>query len=187
LVQIKQAPSIQYNDRLSYRVMEALRNYSQHAALPIHGISTEASRKGSAAEADELTFAVLPHVDHQLLAQDANFKKAVLEEISKLEKIELKPMVREYIEGISTVHSAFRMITEPKRKAWAGRLENAAKRFTDQYPGEYTTGLAILPVDAAGLKADEEVYIDGPVVRYLAHMQGKYLAMFNFAKRKLDY
>jgi hypothetical protein len=184
LAQIEEAPRIQYDARLSYRVMEALRNYSQHAALPIHGVSTHASRKEATGE---LTFAVLPHVDHQQLAEDGKFKKAVLDEIQKLERIELKPMVREYVEGISAVHKAFRMITEFKRKAWTGRLESATKRFNEQFPSEHRVGLAILPLDAEGLKAAEETYIDGPVVRYLDQMQRRYGAMFNLARRKMDY
>lgn len=184
LSQIEQAPRIQYDARLSYRVMEALRNYSQHAALPIHSITTRASRQDATGE---LTFAVLPHVDRQQLAQDKKFKKAILEEIQKLERIELKPMVREYLEGISSVHKVFRMVTEFKRKAWTGRLEGAAKKFTDQFPSEHRVGLAIVPLNAEGLKAAEEIYIDGPIIRYLDQMQRKYGAMFNLARKRMNY
>jgi hypothetical protein len=186
LAQIKEAPSIQYDSRLSYRLMEALRNYSQHSALPIHGITTSALRD-TTAEPHTLTFAVLPILDHEKLAHDGNFKQAVLREISKLEKIELKPMVREYIESLSVVHKAFRMITDPKRKSWTYRLDSATSRFTDQFPGESTLALAILPVDADELKAADEVYIAGPIKNYLTHLQNKYGTMVNFAKRKVDF
>jgi hypothetical protein len=128
-----------------------------------------------------------PIVDYEQLAQDRNFKQAVLEEISKLDKIELKPMVREYIEGLSAVHKAFRMITDPKRKSWTKRLTYAVSRFTEQFPDESTVALAILPVDANRLKAGEEVYIAGPVPDYLDHMQKKYVTMFNFAYRKVNF
>jgi hypothetical protein len=166
--------------------MEALRNYSQHAALPVHSITTSASREDTA-EAYELTFAVLPHIDREQLAQDGNFKKAVLDEIAKLEKIELKPMVREYIEGISHVHHAFRLITEQTRDAWVAQLKAATKRFADQFQEDSTFALAILPIDANRIKAAEEVYINGPVPAYLAHMQKKYVTMVNFAKRKVTF
>jgi hypothetical protein len=185
LAQIKEAASIQYDARLSYRLMEALRNYSQHSDLPIHGITTHASR--DSVEPSTLSFAVLPVLDYEQLAQDKNFKRTVLEEISKLEKIDLKSMVREYIEGLSTVHSAFRMITNPKRKSWNERLGNAVKRFRDQFPDESTKALAILPVDTDGHKAGEEVYIAGPIKDYLDHMQNKYGTMVNFAKRRVNF
>src|ERR1700730_6323329 len=107
--------------------------------------------------------------------------------LSKLEKIDLKSMVREYIEGLSTVHSAFRMTTNPKRKSWNERLGNAVKRFRDQFPDESTQALAILPVDTDGHKAGEEVYIAGPITDYLDHMQNKYSTMVNFAKRRVNF
>jgi hypothetical protein len=187
LAELKEAPSIQYDARFSYRLMEALRNYSQHAALPIHGITTHASRD-TIDEAYTLSFAVLPTLDREQLAQDGSFKKTVLDEISKLEKIELKPMVREYIEGLSAVHNAFRMITNPKRKSWNDRLGSAAKRFIDQHPDESETALlAILPVDADNNKAAEEVYLAGPMTDYLEHLQNRYGTMVNFAKRRVNF
>ena len=96
-------------------------------------------------------------------------------------------MVREYIEGLSAVHSAFRMITNSKRKSWGERLEDAAKRFIEQFPDESTLALAVLPVDARGLKAGEEVYVTGPLTGYLDLMQKKYGTMVNFAKRRVDF
>jgi hypothetical protein len=186
LQRIKTAPSGQYDARLSYRVMEALRNYSQHAALPIHGVTTHASRNLEA-EPQTLSFAVLPILDYEQLAQDGNFKRSVLDEIGKLEKIELKPMVREYIEGLSAVHDIFRATVAPRSKDWIAQLNKSALRFIEAFPGESTLGLAIVPVDNRGLKAREEVYIAGPIENYLQHMQKKYVVMVNFAKRKVNF
>ena len=183
LVQIKEATRIQYDSRLSYRLMEALRNYSQHSALPVHGITTSAMRQ-SKAETATLDYALLPIIDREQLAQDDHFKKAVLQEISKLEQIEFKPMVREYIESLSIVHRAFRSIINPKRKSWTERLESAVYRFKKQFPGESTPGLAVSPVDANGLKANEEVYVADPIVAYLEHLQLKYSTMMHFAKSR---
>jgi hypothetical protein len=183
---IKDAPSAQYDLRLSYRVMEALRNYSQHAALPIHGVTTHASWNR---EIEPLTlgFAVWPLIDHEQLAQDGNFKKSILDEISNLEKIELKPMVREYIEGISAIHNIFRNTTHPQSKAWVAQLNKSTERFTHHFPNKPTLALSVLPVDDRGLKAGEPIYIAGPMEAYLAHMQAKYSMMVNFAKRKVDF
>jgi hypothetical protein len=183
---IKEAPSAQYDSRLSYRVMEALRNYAQHAALPIHGITTHASRNPNI-EPHTLSFAVLPILDYEQLAQDGDFKKSVLDEIGDLEKIEMKPMVREYIEGLSAIHSVFRSAVHPQSKAWISQLNKSTERFTDQFPEESTLGLSVLPIDDRGFKAGEEAYIAGPMEDYLVHMQKKYSTMVNFAKRKVDF
>jgi hypothetical protein len=186
LQRVKGAPSDQYDARLSYRVMEALRNYSQHSALPIHGITTHPSRN-LGEEPQTLSFAVLPIIDYEQLAQDGSFKKSVLDEIGNLEKIELKPMVREYIEGLSAVHSIFRTAVAPRSKAWVAQLNKPTERFTEAFPGESTLALSVLPVDSRGLKAGEEVYIAGPIERYLEHMQKKYVVMVNFARRTVNF
>jgi hypothetical protein len=183
---IQEAPRAQYDSRLSYRVMEALRNYAQHAALPVHGITTHTAWNREV-EPHTLSFAVWPILDHRQLAQDGNFKSAVLDEISSLEKIEMKPMVREYIEGLSAIHNIFRDVTHPQSKAWIAQLNKSTETFSHQFPEETTLALSVLPVDNRGFKAGEEVYIAGPMENYLTHMQKKYSTMVNFAKRKVDF
>lgn len=96
-------------------------------------------------------------------------------------------MVREYIESLSTVQKVFRMVTDPKRKAWQDRLHATANRFREQFPNEPTTALAVLPVDADGVKFGDAVFVLGPMVEYLEHMQLKYLTMVDFSKRKIDF
>jgi hypothetical protein len=183
---IKDASCDQYDLRLSYRVMEALRNYSQHSALPVHGVTTHASWNREV-EPHTLNFGVWPILDREQLALDGNFKKTVLDEISNLEKIEMKPMVRDYIEGISAIHNIFRNTTRAQSKLWVAQLKKSTERFTHQFPNEPTLALSVLPVDSYGLKSGQEVYIEGPMEGYLAHMQKKYSTMVNFAKRKVDF
>lgn len=62
--------------------------------------------RDSTTETSKLNFSVFPIIRYDQLAQDDNFKKAVLKEISELDKIEFEPMVREYIEGLSIVSIA---------------------------------------------------------------------------------
>jgi hypothetical protein len=185
LASIRQAPSTQYDSRLSYRVMEALRNYSQHAALPIHGVRTRATRHDI--QDSGLLFQVLPTIDRDQLAQDGLFKRSVLEEINQPEAIELKSMVREYIEGVSAIHTVFRSTTDQQQQEWIGQINAPTARFKEQFPDESTLGLAVLPVDEEGFKAAEEVYVAGPLEGYLTHLQQKYTAMIGFAKRKVDF
>lgn len=184
---IKRETNRQYDAHLCYRVMEALRNYAQHAALPIHGVTTHAvwDREDGPSS---IAFAVLPIVNCERLAQDGQFKKSVLEEISQLERIEFKPIVREYIEGVSAVHDAFRKMTDPKRRAWIAQLKETESRFTQCVPNpQFPAPLAVCPIDEDGSEADKPVYIAGPMVDYLDHMQKKYSTMVNFAKRRVNF
>jgi hypothetical protein len=79
------------------------------------------------------------------------------------------------------------MVTDPKRKSWIERLKDITARFQEQFPSEPTLALAILPVNADGLKAGEEVYVAGPIEAYLEHMQLKFSTMVNFAQRRADF
>ena len=76
------------------------------------------------------------------------------------------------------------VIGSPPRVA---QLNKSTERFAHQFPNEPTLALSVLPVDSRGLKAGQEVYIEGPMEDYLAHMQKKYSTMVNFAKRKVDF
>jgi hypothetical protein len=186
LKQIKDAPRTQYNLHLSYRLMEALRNYSQHAALPIHGVTTHTSRNTNV-EPHILNFAVWPIIDLEQLAKDGDFKKSVLKEISALDKVEMKPLVREYIESISVIHDTFRTTTWRRSKSWLEQLKKSTEAFTREFPDEGTMALAVLPVDDRGFEAGEAVYIAGPMENYLANMREKYSTMVNFTKRRVDF
>lgn len=186
--QVKSEPGKQYDSRLSYRLMEALRNYGQHAALPIHGVRTSAKWHRDK-EPHTISFNILPTIDRDELARDDRFKRSVLNEILALPNVELKTNVRDYIEGISAIHHLFRKTTESQRNLWIEQLDKPIDRFLRQFPDEPQAriGLSILPIDEKHLKAGEEVYISGPIVDYLAHMQKKYSRMVNFSKRTVAF
>lgn len=184
--EIKRAFSTQYDGHLAYRVLDALRNYAQHSALPIHGITTHAEWHRET-EPHSMSFTVWPRIDPQQLAEDADFKRSVLNEMVTLEKVELKPMVRQYIESMSAVHKTFRTTTQDVADDWLAQLKRSTDRYSSKFPTDRTLALAVLPVDDRELRAGEPVYIDGPIGTYLKHMQSKYSAMMNFAKRRVDF
>lgn len=136
-----------------------------------------------------LSFNILPMIDREELARDDRFKRSVLKEIVALPNVELKANVRDYIEGISAIHNLFRTTTESQRNFWIEQLKQPTDRFLHQFPNEPQAkmGLSILPIDDRRLKAGEEVYIAGPIVDYLAHMQKKYSTMVNFSKRTVTF
>jgi hypothetical protein len=184
--QIKSALAREYDAHLAYRVLEALRNHAQHSALPIHGITTH-SRWHREEEPHSMSVTVWPRIDLQQLEDDRDFKRSVLNELKALEKIELKPMVRQYIESISRVHKEFRQATEQAANDWLAQLEQSKARYTNRFPDEETLALCVLPVDTRGFEAGEPVYVAGPLPKYFTHMRSKYSAMMNFAKRRVDF
>lgn len=110
---LKQKSSEQYDERLGYRVMEALRNVIQHQSIPVHGI-------GYPREAVErkVRYRAIPTFDIARL-EDTKMKRSVLNELrTKGETHELTPIIRDYIEGLGQVHHAFRTLTAGRVTEW---------------------------------------------------------------------
>jgi len=93
-----------YEASIGYRVMDALRNYSLHHEFPVHYLTLGSEWIGD--ETDEkLRFSISPYVQTERLLRDKNFKRSVAKELSNIgDKIELKYLVRDYVEHISNFH-----------------------------------------------------------------------------------
>jgi hypothetical protein len=122
---VVQETNNQYDAKLGYRVMEALRNYVQHRGLPIdnmlHSVSPDKPRVGFAAHT------ITPLLNTYKINEDGGFKQSVLNELINAhgEQVDLKPLVREYIEGIAEVHSKFRGIIADDVGQWDSTLVSA--------------------------------------------------------------
>jgi hypothetical protein len=88
-----------YDRSLSYRVMCALRNYVQHRATPVHGMT---SGKKSGCWADMLVI----YCQKKTLKEEGKFKASVLAEME--DQVDLRLVAREYMRGVSSVHVELR-------------------------------------------------------------------------------
>jgi hypothetical protein len=112
----------EYDGSLAYRTLEALRGYAQHRGLPTHSVSFSSRRDESIPDKIRnrhiVTFGLVP----ETLREDGGFKSSVLQEIEcivdKEGRIELMPLIREYVSGIARVHKSARM-------SISGELDNA--------------------------------------------------------------
>jgi hypothetical protein len=103
----------EYDNSLAYRALEALRGYAQHRGLPTHSVSFSSRRD----ETDPariknrhiVTFGLVP----ETIREDGRFKSSVLQELDSIVdkdgKIEIMPLIREYVSGIARVHKSTRM------------------------------------------------------------------------------
>jgi len=102
------ALSTQYDNSLAYRVCEALRNYTQHKDLPVHGVS-----QGGRNEQDDSKNVVINYsgliLDTAKLKADGKFKASTLEELEKQgDKHDLKKYLRDYMHSLGLVHIELR-------------------------------------------------------------------------------
>lgn len=135
-----------YDDRLGYRALEALRNYSQHYAHPIHNtiFGSSWSRMNNR---PTMRHSISPRMNIDKLAADGKFKKSVLDELRALgEEIQFKPLVRDYMEGLGQIHGQAREIIKPA-------LENA-KMIISAARSDY---ICRIPLGSA--KLDPHLYL----------------------------
>ena len=98
----------QYDIRLGYRLMEALRNYVQHRGSPLYAVTRDA-RWIESDDGKGLRFSTRALIRISDLSEDPKFKKSILDEFKPLgNDLDLKPFVREYIAGLSVIHQRLR-------------------------------------------------------------------------------
>lgn len=95
-----------YDQHFSYRLMEALRNYSQHKDLPIRGLSYHHRWIERKDLPNEMESNVSIEISTQKLLSDSSFKSRVrLELKNEREYIDIKHHIRKYTECISDIHT----------------------------------------------------------------------------------
>jgi hypothetical protein len=166
--------------------MEALRNYSQHEAFPVHKWEVNFWKD---TDADPMLFrtGIMPSLNLDTLRASKSFKKTVLAEIeARAGPTELKPIIREYVEELWKVQTEFRVATKSMYEKSMGLILKARDGFVAKFPGSHVS-VAALPVDEQGLKAGDPISLSAIVVEYLPHLMGRVGSMVNYARRRVEY
>jgi hypothetical protein len=102
----------EYKAHLEYRIVEALRNFSQHRGLPIHGLAWPSQWEDMNAPEQRLRFSVVPSVYVDELVDEGGFKASVLAELQASSKpsYPLTPILRRYVESLTSVHQQVRSL-----------------------------------------------------------------------------
>jgi hypothetical protein len=124
----------EYDSKSSYRVMEALRNHSQHCGLPAQFISFGTHR----ADFDEdqsrnrytVAFGIMPHV----LNRDGRFKPSALTELHELAdnngRVAALPLVRKYLTSLATIRSRVKGLLKPNIQRAEAKVEEVYDGLT---------------------------------------------------------
>ncbi len=143
----------QYDSRLGYRVMEALRNYVQHRGAPLRGVSYD-HRAVEFTDGSKLRYSTKVLMSVQDLSEDRKFSRTVLGELKGMgTEIDLSPFVREYVAGLSVVHQKLRDTLRPNVANWELEIRNAMERFRTEFPNEAAQG------NIFAMSTDEEVWL----------------------------
>jgi hypothetical protein len=123
---VKKRLSDAYDHSLSYRAMEALRNYTQHRGFPINTLSLKTDIDDTQSR-NRLKFGCGIYLDL------AGFKATVLKELANSEdRVDLKPLVRDYVAALVGTHKALRDDLKEVTTRCDKIFEFAHKQFTVQ-------------------------------------------------------
>jgi hypothetical protein len=176
--------SRQFDASLSYRILDALRNHAQHHALPVHGYSVRRQWTKDREISEHECEAVISVSE---LGANADFRpKTTLAELKAgPEKLELKPIVREYVECLSTIHHEFRELIKSAVDQQLRTVADAKARLFAAFPDARDIGLAVYLASDDGIKIGDETQISGTMSKYLDFLQKKNKHLVNFARRRI--
>ena len=180
---IKAAFSKQRGNRLGYRAMNLLRNHALHYDVPVHLVEYPV-RHVERESGNVVAFTVSPCLRPSDLRLNTGFSRPVLRELEALgESVELKPLLREYVEGLWTVHAQMRELVAQSIRTWEATLELANKTFLAGGNDERSAFL----LSAVALRDDgtEEasVHVTAPFNEYRRFLEAKNAGLDNLSLR----
>lgn len=134
----------------------------------------------------QLKHSISPQIDTKKLALDKKFKKSVLSELQSLgEMVSFKPLVRDYMEGLSEIHAVSRNLSDPHFELAKNNIELARSKYLSQLPlgANYRTDVYVVD-DANALNIRDYIYLPGEY-ELLEHFRSKNRKLLNLTKRHI--
>ena len=152
---LKEEIDSQKDHNFGFRAMKALRNYTQHRGFPIHSMKFSGEWLDiENKETSRLLYTVIPLIKVSELAEDGKFNKSVLDEMLSIDGkdgIDIRPLVRDYIEGIGEIHEKIRDSIRPDVEQWEGVVSDVIKKYQKEFGSDASiAGLAIVAEDDDG-------------------------------------
>ncbi len=138
--QVEKLFAEEYDKHFEYRVMEALRNHSQHYGSPLH-VMTQSWQRLGFEENDKTLSTCIPQLQTKHIIEDKSFKKSVSLEMQEYDAIDMRHVTRVYIASLSKIHQRLREQIKKNVEGADELFSNAMSRFQDHFPGSSITGL----------------------------------------------
>lgn len=133
--------SEQYDARLGYRSMVALRNFFQHRGWGVHHINRQSWRVGETAVWKN---SFTPSIQPSYLKEEGGFKASVLEELeAEGETVALPALVRDFISGLTEVHTKVRELVAPLVETADDLVSGHVQSYLDA-GAQHVAGLAVV-------------------------------------------
>jgi hypothetical protein len=143
-----------YDEHLGYRVMEALRNYSQHSNLPLKSTSFT-TKHSKLSNTSRVT--LKPYIKPKNFLNDDKFKASVREELISIgDTVDIKPLLREYIACLGKLHNEARKIIDKKSSSVIEHLNVLSDRYFDLFDYEDDLTFMVLKQSKPNLIEESE-------------------------------
>lgn len=158
----------QYDSSFGYRVLAALRNHTQHSDFPIQSLTYNMNWinfTGKRLCRHSATANI--HID--AIARNKKFKPSIKAELEAIgEKVDIKPIVRQYVSSFAVLHKQVRALLEPVSAIWDKKITDASTKFRSHFLRD-AIGLHATSISENG-EFDEQLSIFTDVIdrrRYL--------------------
>ncbi|MCB4862986.1 hypothetical protein K7W03_25730 [Sphingobium sp. PNB] len=177
-----------YDGSFEYRFIEALRNYSQHRGLPIHGTSYLSSwindfdENGQFSGKGQLRHTVTASINLKALTEDKKFKRSVAAELSgRGSQLDVSTCIRLYVEALGRVHMALRLTLKEITASATDVLTQAIRDYGDCDDGN-TIGLHAEQMDDNG-NLIEAVSISRNLIDWIERLTRRNRDVVNLSRR----
>ena len=155
---------------LSWRALELLRNVVQHRDFPVHELSLESSGDREDPDRGFVRHSVHPSIAVQRLSSDrridARDRQTLDELAAKGSKLQLTPMVREYVAAIARLHGLVRDAMAPDLDVWDLAISSALEKARVAFGDVFAVGAARIVECEDGEEEHDVVEIfDDPIKR----------------------
>ncbi len=174
------------NKPMPFRIVEALRNYSQHEELPISSMSAGAKWEESEdkkVRKERASYTIVPKIDAVRVSEERKLAadvKAALKELGS--NAEMITHIRKYIEHLGSIHAVFRKLSEGDEKNWKSLIRGAI----DQYHGKLGKdgeALLVLAIKEREEKGQEQIQLFNEFFDYHDKLRRKNRSQINLSRR----
>lgn len=184
---VKARQSEHYDGSFSYRLMEQMRNVLQHFINPIRSISTSHQRT-SMGDSFQFACTITPQIDKVSLLEDKKILTKLGADLAQRpETMDLKPLIREYIELIADGHVYVRSQIQTHVEKWEAVIQSLNEAYLEAQgtkPWDIPIDLEVCRLEAGEVPAvRERAFLPNRVIELRRQLERRNTHLANLSRR----
>lgn len=121
-----------YDESFAYRLMNALRNYSQHREIPISGLSYNSRVTDVGSDDTLLEDCISININPVKLKADKKFKSSVASELPDDDSLDIRFLIRQFVEDLGVIQLECRELTSSEISSAVSLVDECLNRFVTE-------------------------------------------------------